>query len=97
MDDPRGQGWHREEHRDVEDEHVDVAGVEANAGEEVGDGGVEEGVHLVERVVEGGRVLAVVEDAPSRSSLSVAGLCSSARLAMGEVGEQVRSSASPFA
>nr|CAB3495762.1 unnamed protein product [Digitaria exilis] len=55
--------WCGGEHGDVEDEHVDVEGVDAGLGEELGDGGVEEGVHLVERVAEGGGVLAAVEDA----------------------------------
>nr|CAB3500649.1 unnamed protein product [Digitaria exilis] len=50
-------------HGDVEDEHVDVEWVDAGLGEELGDGGVEEGVHLAERVAEGGGVLAAVEDA----------------------------------
>jgi hypothetical protein len=60
--DPGGERRRRGEHGDVDDEHVHVAWPKAGLVEELGDGRVEEGVHLVERVLVGGRVLAALED-----------------------------------
>jgi hypothetical protein len=60
--DPGRQGRRRGEHGDVEDEHVNVAGRDVGPGEELGDGLVEEGVHLVHRVPQRGRVLAALQD-----------------------------------
>ncbi|BAF12159.1 Os03g0383100, partial [Oryza sativa Japonica Group] len=56
----------REEAIDVDDEHVDVAGPEPRPGEELRDGAVEAGVHLVDRIPLGGELLAAVEEVPRR-------------------------------
>jgi len=65
--DPGRERRRRVERADVDDQHVDVTGAEAEArlpgpGEQLRHGGVEEGVHLVEAVLVGGVVLAAGDD-----------------------------------
>ncbi|KAF6987518.1 hypothetical protein CFC21_005153 [Triticum aestivum] len=62
--DPGDYGRRGGEHGHVHDQHVDVPGLDQAAalGEELGDGVVDEGVHLVHRVLVRRRVLPAVED-----------------------------------
>jgi hypothetical protein len=59
--DPRRQGRRRGEHGHIDHQHVHVPRAEPGLGEELRDGLVEDGVHLVERVPVRGGVLAVLQ------------------------------------